>query len=506
MMLIQTSLPSSIEAAHSFVPNYGTKEFSCDWMPGAETWEKCPKCDKHPQGDRGQAVPVVEGEKSDIDSIPEKEAPKNTVAVCQALSSANTRQSDGHVSAISLDAPSVAVKERLVEVETEAVRSSAFLSSERKSRALVSNSESFNGCTAVKEPGSEAALRSDMHKDLDSGCMNDICSSSKSNIDIGLACLRTEVDDAGECSSSGALITEGLWDDMSEKKICISILRSEGLLGGVRTIRTCASAGGTSISNVSCFSRSCKVCDISESTLKMLICDNCDEAFHVSCCYPRISKIPVDEWFCHSCLKKKHKILKEKTSKSLIISNEMGRCRNATSKGELGPIAFMVRDTLPYATSVRIGDEHQAEVPDWSGPIFHEIDPPSEPLEMKPSECVLLHELSSNKPSRLSSIGNWLQCREVIEGVDGTVCGKWRRAPLFEVQTDDWECFRSVLWDPAHADCAVPQELDTGEVLKQLKYIEMLRPRLAAKRRKLDHTKTVGSQVLTEDVTSIHNQ
>lgn len=31
------------------------------------------------------------------------------------------------------------------------------------------------------------------------------------------------------------------------------------------------------------------------------------------------------------------------------------------------------------------------------------------------------------------------------------------RAPLFEVQTDDWECFRSVLWDPAHADCAVPQ-------------------------------------------------
>lgn len=35
-----------------------------------------------------------------------------------------------------------------------------------------------------------------------------------------------------------------------------------------------------------------------------------------------------------------------------------------------------------------------------------------------------------NKPTRLSSIGNWLQCRVIDgvgEGIDGTVCGKWRR-------------------------------------------------------------------------------
>lgn len=31
------------------------------------------------------------------------------------------------------------------------------------------------------------------------------------------------------------------------------------------------------------------------------------------------------------------------------------------------------------------------------------------------------------------------------------------RAPLFEVQTDNWECFCAIPWDPAHADCAVPQ-------------------------------------------------
>lgn len=31
------------------------------------------------------------------------------------------------------------------------------------------------------------------------------------------------------------------------------------------------------------------------------------------------------------------------------------------------------------------------------------------------------------------------------------------RAPLYVVQTDDWDCSCSILWDPIHADCAVPQ-------------------------------------------------
>ncbi|GJN39021.1 hypothetical protein PR202_gb28114 [Eleusine coracana subsp. coracana] len=49
----------------------------------------------------------------------------------------------------------------------------------------------------------------------------------------------------------------------------------------------------------------------------------------------------------------------------------------------------------------------------------------------------------------------------------GTLC----RAPLFVVQSSNWDCSCSVIWDPIHADCAVPQELETDEVLKQLKYI-----------------------------------
>jgi hypothetical protein len=31
------------------------------------------------------------------------------------------------------------------------------------------------------------------------------------------------------------------------------------------------------------------------------------------------------------------------------------------------------------------------------------------------------------------------------------------RAPLNVVQSDDWDCSCCLLWDPARADCAVPQ-------------------------------------------------
>ncbi|XP_035815631.1 uncharacterized isoform X5 [Zea mays] len=75
-----------------------------------------------------------------------------------------------------------------------------------------------------------------------------------------------------------------------------------------------------------------------------------------------------------------------------------------------------------------------------------------------------------------TSIGNWIQCREVLD--TGVVCGKWRRAPLFVVQSSDWDCSCSVVWDPIHADCAVPQELETVKVHEQLKYINKLKNRL----------------------------
>ncbi|THU63011.1 hypothetical protein C4D60_Mb01t11210 [Musa balbisiana] len=116
-----------------------------------------------------------------------------------------------------------------------------------------------------------------------------------------------------------------------------------------------------------------------------------------------------------------------------------------------------------------------------------------EPSEIDSAHSVNLNGWNDGKPQKPSSIGNWVQCREVLysDGSDeGIVCGKWRRAPLFVVQSEDWDCSCSVLWDPFHADCAVPQELETDEVLKHLKFTKWLRSRLMDKSRNQLHLKS----------------
>ncbi|KAL2554115.1 transcription intermediary factor 1-alpha [Forsythia ovata] len=415
---------------------------------------------------------------------------RNSVAVCATQASGDTKPNGCCHSAVNSEAPSVHAQEHMVsasELAPEAVRLQIVLPVEFNTGAA----ESFSRHPVGKEASYEEALRNNLQRGLNLCWVNDNYSSSKSNLDH----LKTDVGDQGECSSSGTSIARKFSDDMSERDICISILRSQGLLEKGWTRQNHASDKDTGIANDNCCSKTCKVCEQVETTLNMLICDICEESFHMSCCNPRMKRIPVGEWLCNTCLKKKHKLLKDKsTSNSMNISTEIGQNGNSASEGALGPIEYMLRATEPYMSDIRIGNEFQADVPDWSGPVDNESDLIGEPLELDLSKNASMQAWNATKPLKLSSIGNWLQCRELIEGigdVDGTICGKWRRAPLFEVQTDDWECFCCVLWDPAHADCSVPQELDTEEVMKQLKYIEMLRPRLAAKRRKLDSRKSM---------------
>ncbi|KAK4347404.1 hypothetical protein RND71_033743 [Anisodus tanguticus] len=508
-MLIQNYLPGCIEA--SFVTSLSseiTKQDSCNWASGAKLLEMSPENDKCPldvcrksnskdgdpcslnslDGPRPSTLSAVSGSSKPV-VYQRRKFRRNPLPTFFIEPSAEVRPSNGCPSEICSEVHSGTLKEDIVAGEKLATAAPVLLPAECNRGNLLSKSNSCDGRPEGEEQCSEAASRSDMQR-TSNVCINDSYSSSKCDLDFGSSSLKTVVDDAGECSSSGALFPEGLSDDMPEKDICAAILRAYELLEKV-VVRSSKKHSYTSSDN--CCLISCKVCDCSEATVKVLICDNCDDAYHLSCCNPRIRKLPRDEWFCQTCLIKKRKLLEKSTC------NESSS--NFFSEGESGPIALMLKDTGIYRTCVRIGNNFQAEVPDWIGPVIDEIDRSGEPLEIRPSEILCLRERSSNKHLRVSSIGNWVQCRQIIEGfgecVDGSICGKWRRAPLFEVQTDDWECFRSVLWDPAHADCAVPQELETEEVLKHLKYIE-LKPRLAVKRRKLNQTSGAGSRFLTE--------
>lgn len=417
---------------------------------------------------------------------------KSAVTNFSAMVSANSSPSGACTSAMRSENLAKYTRKRGL-AEREATRVSSI-------EQPVTTSETIDGYV-TEERGFD--VKDKMNKAFELYSVDDSCSSSMLNMDSGSSPLKSKIDDTDECSSSGALVVDVMGNDQSliVKSLCVSILRSLGLLSDSGSNRSGASEeDAPSCSGSSC-SRTCNVCGSSGMAVDMLICDECEEAFHISCFNPSIRKIPIDDWYCQPCSKKKHNLLRERAiRRSSIIRTDKG---SVTSEGDFSPIALMLNDSQPYVTGVRVGKGFQAIVPEWRGPVAREVSFYPEPMELDPSHSIDLLGRISGKPHK-AFIGNWLQCRDVIIGmgdsVDGTICGKWRRAPLFEVQSDNWDCFRSVLWDPTYADCSVPQELETEEILKQLKYIEMLRPRLAAKRQKLDFCTANGFEAPTEDV------
>lgn len=383
-----------MEVALSYASDFMKQGLAFDLMPGTKIWTRCSICHEHHLDGCGELF--SEERKIDDDlcflnytrkysqlstsnTMSQNFTPtfvyqrrrerKNSVAIFTIRPSAGTKPSDACHSAICSEAPSLACQEQVVSVSecaVERVRSPIM----HPVKCNKSATASLNGCRAGEEAGSEDALTTDVDRILNVCSANDNCSSSKSNLEPSSVALKIDMDDAGECSSSGALIAEKAPEEISERDICISILRSQGLLDKVWTRQDRASTENTGVISDNYCSKSCKVCEHMESTLNMLICDNCEDAFHISCYNPRITILPVSEWLCGSCLKKKHKILKDKSSSNSVnISTETGRNRYSASELELGSLEFMFRDTEPYMSNVRIGDEFQADVPNWCGPI-----------------------------------------------------------------------------------------------------------------------------------------
>ncbi|BAF14716.2 uncharacterized protein [Oryza sativa Japonica Group] len=284
--------------------------------------------------------------------------------------------------------------------------------------------------------------------------------------------------DATECSSSNIGSTEPMTGFTSARDLCIAILREDGLITESRTKIKAEELTGYDANLLF----QCKTCGKSDHPLKMLICDSCEAAFHLSCCIPRVHEVPTDEWYCLPCFRKKPKSQYGKLSEGKVKSS--GNI-NQRPHG-MSHIEYMLKDTKPYVTGVRIGIDFQAEVPEWSCPTSSGDVYCEEPSEFDSADLTKLNWSKTNTQYR-SSIGNWIQCCEILSEGDSdkpVVCGKWRRAPLFVVQSDDWDCSCCLPWDPAHADCAVPQELGTDEVLGQLKYVRMVKNRLVDRNHK----------------------
>ncbi|KAF6155623.1 hypothetical protein GIB67_034718, partial [Kingdonia uniflora] len=200
---------------------------------------------------------------------------------------------------------------------------------------------SANGCLGGEVKRKDEAQNRSIYSAKDS------CSSSKSN--IALASVKTDIDDTGECecSSSSTLATGMQGEKPSEKELCISILRNHGLLEKCSPARSYLSIDILHFNGDTNSSQPCKICGHSGNRLSMLICDSCEEAFHVPCCIPRVKKVPIDDWHCRSCSRKKPKLSPETDVKSVVsdfsnripqggepnVESIVSECRKGTIKG-----------------------------------------------------------------------------------------------------------------------------------------------------------------------------
>ncbi|XP_078438531.1 RING/FYVE/PHD zinc finger superfamily protein isoform X2 [Wolffia australiana] len=213
----------------------------------------------------------------------------------------------------------------------------------------------------------------------------------------------------------------------------------------------------------------CKLCGLKGSPEKMLICDLCEEAWHLNCCNE--TKVPLDQWCCQPCSNNGLSASPSSLAERFFWLMSEKKRRKMLRETQ-GPILYMLMDEDLHTSRVRVGKDFQAKVPGWEGPAVEDDEYFSNSLELSPTELDNLKCWSRFSCSGSSS--NWLQCRGKIMltaevGKRGILCGKWRRAPASMTPTEDWDCSCAVLWDPARADCAVPQELETSEVLRQLK-------------------------------------
>ncbi|MQL85185.1 hypothetical protein Taro_017701 [Colocasia esculenta] len=285
-----------------------------------------------------------------------------------------------------------------------------------------------------------------------------IVNSSTSSEEKGSPLTKAGGRDPWEFSSSDILPTEPSVQLPSSRDLCSAVL------GNCDQLRVPPSSDGTSFDvltgNDATLLMSCKVCGLKDGFLKLLICDLCEEAFHVSC--SKVKKLPVDEWYCGLCLRKKPKVLPDTLSGQLFhIMNERNEMKALREKS--GPILATLQYTGPYNSYAQVGKKYQAEVPGWTGPVSNDDNYFSEPLELGPAERYIPQEVIFSDSD---------------EDDEGLIREKPRRAQLSAHQTDNAGSSRAVPPDPKHADSAVPQEPKTGKELEHLEYVKKLRPRL----------------------------
>ncbi|XP_052196000.1 methyl-CpG-binding domain-containing protein 9 [Diospyros lotus] len=69
----------------------------------------------------------------------------------------------------------------------------------------------------------------------------------------------------------------------------------------------------------------CKICGIDKDDNSVLLCDTCDAEYHTYCLNPPLRRIPQGNWYCPSCIAKKHDVQDASDCMS-VICHKQRRC------------------------------------------------------------------------------------------------------------------------------------------------------------------------------------
>lgn len=50
----------------------------------------------------------------------------------------------------------------------------------------------------------------------------------------------------------------------------------------------------------------CEVCGLGDREDRLLLCDECDFAYHLECLDPPLETVPLDDWFCPACISRQN--------------------------------------------------------------------------------------------------------------------------------------------------------------------------------------------------------
>lgn len=354
-MLIQSSAPTSVEAAMTFAPSHGEQDLLRKWRP-TERWKGYAECSELPKEVSELLIASNISENSGLNLVKRRKIQKNSVIVfpVEAETDEVRVEKGSSKSQVEYDNSVVIALPAATSVRDFGF-SYLFVHSHRLYRypyLAVACASSFNIDSKSQIVGSNKELRSKNIR------------SSKSKMGVGCCNRNTE---GSDISNSDISRLEVLDEDPSVREFCVSVLRSNDLLGAVGecSLRIVASGEVSGTGHEISVIQSCKLCGKADNTSTMLLCDYCDEAFHPSCCNPRIKILPTDNWLCQCCSNLNSNVSQENS----FLKSPNNSWMYGKPRFEMGRIALMLKYPEPYTSRVRIGESYQAEVPDWSDQI-----------------------------------------------------------------------------------------------------------------------------------------